>query len=67
MPFPVRVKPHFNTNLTTLNTIQDVFDISLPLAKTIVEEIHFQPDADLIAKTTKIHYLTFSKNVSLYK
>jgi hypothetical protein len=49
VPFPIPVLPLFNPNITTLNTIQDVFDISSPMAGSAKEGIHFQPDADLIA------------------
>ena len=35
--------------MSTLNTIQDVFDISSPLSSQTTEGIHFTADADLIA------------------
>ncbi len=49
VPFPIPVLPTSNPNISTLNTIQDVFDISSPIADIATEGIHFQPDADLIA------------------
>ena len=49
VPFPIPVRPQFNTNITVLDTIQDVFDISSATPDTLSEGIHFQPDADLIA------------------
>ncbi len=49
VPFPIPVLPNFNANTTDLNTIQDVFDISSPIANNALEGIHFQADADLIA------------------
>ncbi len=49
VPFPIPVRPQSNTNISVLNTIQDVFDISSATPNTLTEGIHFQPDADLIA------------------
>jgi hypothetical protein len=47
--FPIPVGPQFNANLTTLDTIQDVFDISSAQSTVITEDIHFQLDTHLIA------------------
>ena len=50
VPFPIPVKSNnFNNKQTTLNTIQDVFDISAPTSDIATEGIQFQADADLIA------------------
>ena len=49
VPFPIPVTPRNHLNMSTLNTIQDVFDISSPLSSQTTEGIHFTADADLIA------------------
>jgi hypothetical protein len=69
VPFPTHVRPQLNANLTTFDTIQDVFDISSAQSTTIKEGIHFQPDADVIAigKKTKGDRDIFYRNVSRHR
>ena len=49
VPFPIPVKPQANISLTSLDTIQDVFDISSAQSTVTTEGINFKSDADLIA------------------
>ena len=49
VPFPIPVRPQANITLTSLDTIQDVFDVSSAQSTVTTEGINFKSDADLIA------------------
>jgi hypothetical protein len=39
VPFPIRVLPNINSNITTLTTIQNIFDISSPTADSAEKKV----------------------------